>query len=58
MEEFIAQQKQAGIDQDQMDDAARRNSPRLAAGHVERSLVTTLREKKGQISEMVGRKLA
>ena len=38
MEEFMVQLKQASIDSDRMESAARRSSPQLAVGHLERRI--------------------
>ena len=58
MEEFMAQQKQADIDRDQMDGSVRKSSPHLVASYVERSLVTTPREEEAHVPRMVRKKLA
>ena len=52
----MAQQKQAGIDQDWMNGAVR-SSTQLATGHVERSLMTTPQEEEAHIPEVVRRKM-
>ena len=66
-DEFMAQPKQPKVtgnqgpipesssDQDWLDVAVKRSSPRLAAGHMERSLMTTLREDESHVPKILRR---
>ena len=45
-------------DQDQLDVAVKRTIPRLVAGCMERSLMTTMRDDEGHVLEMVRRNVA